>query len=59
MHQISPGGFALAVGILVVVWAFLPPTARAPLALVLIFGALAADKRPAATVKRFFGTYLK
>lgn len=58
MQRISPGGFALAVALLVVLWAFLPPAARAPLALVLIAGALAADRRPAAYVNRFF-SYLK
>lgn len=54
MHQISPGGFALALMILTVVWIFLPENARVPLAMVLIMGALAADKRPSEYVNKFF-----
>ena len=53
MHEISPGGFALALGILVVVWIFLPPQVRLPLAIVLILGALAATKAPVHTIEAF------
>lgn len=58
MHLISPGGFALAIVILVVVWIFLPPEARAPLAIILILGALAASKHPAEYVNKI-REYLK
>lgn len=55
MHEISPGGFALALGILVVIWVFLPDKARGPLALLLILGALILTKAPVHYVNRFFG----
>ena len=54
MHTISPAGFALALVILIVIWIYLPPAARAPLAIVLILGALASTQAPAHTIQRFF-----
>jgi hypothetical protein len=54
MHRISPGGFAIALALLVVIWIFLPNAARLPLAIVLVFGALAASKAPEHTIDRFF-----
>jgi hypothetical protein len=58
MHEISPGGFALALVILTVVWIFLPPEMRVPLAIVLILGALAATRAPVHYIQQFF-SYLK
>lgn len=54
MHQVSPGGFALALVVLTIVWIFLPPEARAPLAIILILGALASTQAPAHTIQKFF-----
>ena len=55
MQRISPGGFALALVILTVVWFTLPDNARIPLFIVLVMGALAATQAPVHTVNRFFG----
>jgi len=55
MHRISPGGFALALVILTMVWMMLPENSRVPLFIVLVMGALAATQAPAHTIKKFFG----
>ena len=55
MQRISPGGFALALVILAVVWFALPEAARIPLFIVLVMGALAATQAPVHTINRFFG----
>ena len=55
MQRISPGGFALALVILTIVWFSLPDTARIPLFIVLVMGALAATQAPVHTINRFFG----
>lgn len=55
MQRISPGGFALALVILTVVWFALPENARIPLFIVLVMGALAATRAPVHTIDRFFG----
>lgn len=54
MHQVSPGGFALALVLLIAVWLFLPNAARLPLAIILILGALSASKAPAHYIEKFF-----
>lgn len=51
MHTISPGGFALALALLVVVWILLPDATRLPVAFLLIAGALAWTGDPAGTVQ--------
>lgn len=58
MHQISPGGFAIAIGILAVVWIFLPYNSRVPFAFIMIAGALAATQAPAHYVQQLF-SYVK
>lgn len=58
MHQISPGGFALALVLLAVIWIFLPPKARVPLAIILIMAALASTQAPVHTIQRLT-EYLK
>lgn len=55
MQRISPGGFALALVILTVVWFTLPDAARIPLFIVLVMGALAATHAPVHTIEKFFG----
>lgn len=55
MQRISPGGFALALVILTVVWFVLPENARIPLFIVLVMGALAATHAPVHTIDKFFG----
>lgn len=55
MQRISPGGFALALVILAVVWFALPEAARIPLFIVLVMGALAATQAPVHTIQKFFG----
>jgi hypothetical protein len=55
VKRISPGGFALALVILTVVWFTLPEDARIPLFVVLVMGALAATQAPVHTVNKFFG----
>ena len=54
MQRISPGGFALALVILTVVWFTLPDAARIPLFIVLVMGALAATHAPVHTIEKFF-----
>lgn len=54
MHRISPGGFAIALVILAVVWFALPEAARIPLFIVLVMGALAATHAPVHTIEKFF-----
>ena len=54
MTRVSPGGFALALLILTIVWFALPENARVPLFVVLVMGALAATKAPVHTIQRFF-----
>jgi hypothetical protein len=55
MTRISPGGFALALVLLTIVWMALPDNARIPLFIVLVMGALAATKAPVHTIDKFFG----
>lgn len=55
MNRISPGGFALALVILSIVWFSLPEAARVPLFIILVMGALAATGAPKQTIDRFFG----
>lgn len=55
MQPISPKGFAIAIGILVLLWIILPDSARVPLAIVLILGALAMTRQGPELINRVRG----
>lgn len=52
--MVSPGGFAIAIGVLIVVWLFLPDKVRPWLAVLLVLSVLGASGKPRETIDRFF-----
>jgi hypothetical protein len=53
--MISPGGFALGLVILTVVWFFVPDGIRPMLFILLVLSVLGTQKEPARLIRGFFG----